>query len=254
MSITKSSGLFLILVVLAACSSEQKYVKRPVDELVQQLDSVPSFSIVLQDMNVEEEGFSDKYFHQYKIIKQVDSTQFEEELTDYVEVPEREFNAHINDLGMELVSKDDGKLSKTVAPAGYSNYVGNPRYGAWQSNGSGNSFWAFYGQYAFLSTMLGMGRSPIYQNNYQRYRSDYYGRKPYYGRTTGGSPRYGTFSRHTQQTNPNFHRRLSSNNTFKSKVQSSVSRSSSSYGSKSSTSKPRTSTSTYRSRSGGFGK
>lgn len=35
-----------------------------------------------------------------------------------------------------------------------SQYVGNPHYGHW-SHGSGGSFWAWYGQYAFFSSMFG---------------------------------------------------------------------------------------------------
>ncbi len=36
--------------------------------------------------------------------------------------------------------------------------VGNPNYGHWQSS-SGGSFWAWYGQYAMLSSLLGGGRN-----------------------------------------------------------------------------------------------
>lgn len=50
-------------------------------------------------------------------------------------------------------SKDQGAGSQ---------YVGNPHYGNW-SHGSGGSFWAWYGQYAFFSSMLG-GRSHYYNN------------------------------------------------------------------------------------------
>ena len=33
--------------------------------------------------------------------------------------------------------------------------VGNPHYGQWRSNSSGNSFWVWYGQYALFRTLLG---------------------------------------------------------------------------------------------------
>ncbi|MDX8378973.1 MAG: hypothetical protein R8K48_02855 [Gallionella sp.] len=63
--------------------------------------------------------------------------------------------------------------------------VGNPNYGRWQTNSSGNSFWAFYGQYAMLSTLF--GRGPIYYNSWS-------GHRPYsyyhdYGRSTYNSPK-----------------------------------------------------------------
>ena len=58
-----------------------------------------------------------------------------------------------------------------------SQLVGNPQYGNWQENSSGNSFWHWYGQYAFFSTMLGRpimynrwagGRDYSYYNDYGR--------------------------------------------------------------------------------------
>ena len=36
-----------------------------------------------------------------------------------------------------------------------SQLVGNPNYGSWQTNASGNSFWVWYGQYALISSLLG---------------------------------------------------------------------------------------------------
>jgi len=43
-----------------------------------------------------------------------------------------------------------------------SQYIGNPHYGRW-SHSSGGSFWAFYGQYHFFSTMFG-GRRNYYND------------------------------------------------------------------------------------------
>ena len=51
--------------------------------------------------------------------------------------------------------------------------VGNPHYGQWRTNSSGNNFWAWYGQYALLSRFMGGG--PIgydrwsYGRNYSYY-------------------------------------------------------------------------------------
>ncbi|MFT5690782.1 MAG: hypothetical protein ACI92E_000105 [Oceanicoccus sp.] len=58
-----------------------------------------------------------------------------------------------------------------------SQLVGNPQYGNWRENSSGNSFWHWYGQYAFFSTMLSRpimynrwsgGRDYSYYNDYGR--------------------------------------------------------------------------------------
>ena len=65
-----------------------------------------------------------------------------------------------------------------------SQLVGNPQYGGWQTNSSGNSFWHWYGQYAFFSSMF---RSPIGYGSWGRHRDySYYND---YGRSAYTSPR-----------------------------------------------------------------
>ena len=81
----------------------------------------------------------------------------------------------------------DGKLPKmrelqyenptaSTAPVG-SEYVGNTNYGHWKQDSSGHSFWAFYGQYAMFSALLGgptyydgwsNNRRPSYYHDYVR--------------------------------------------------------------------------------------
>lgn len=64
-----------------------------------------------------------------------------------------------------------------------SQLVGNPQYGSWQTNSSGNSFWHWYGQYAFFSTLF---RNPIGYGSWGRHRDySYYND---YGRSTYTSP------------------------------------------------------------------
>jgi len=52
-----------------------------------------------------------------------------------------------------------------------SEYVGNSSYGQWKTDTNGNSFWHWYGQYAFFSHMF---RSPYYYDNWS------YNRRPSY--------------------------------------------------------------------------
>jgi hypothetical protein len=64
-----------------------------------------------------------------------------------------------------------------------SQLVGNPQYGNWQTNSSGNSFWHWYGQYALFSTLF---RNPIGYGSWGRHRDySYYND---YGRSTYTSP------------------------------------------------------------------
>ncbi len=250
MRISKLLFFILIGAALASCGGK-KFKKNPVDDIIKNQPTNKAFSIILNDMDVHG-SFFEHYFHQYKIIKsdsavQVgDSTIYypTETTTEYVEVSENYFKLHADDMGMEIAARDEnGPLSKGTNPPGYSNYVGNSRYGRWEQRG-GNSFWAFYGQYAFMSSMFNMMAYPVRRSYYNDWRGNYYGTgRTYYGPTSGTSGRYyGTGSSYTRATRPNS---SWSRNTsrFKSRVQSRTSRSGSRYSGSSS-----------RSRGGGFGK
>lgn len=214
---------FLIAVlVFAACGSSREYVQNPVDTLIKEMDADPNFTVILFDM-AEEGSFSTTYKHQYKIVKpgKTDDAKPISTTTEWKEVSEDFFFQHEGDMGMEIASKKDGKVTKQTAPPGYSNYVGNKKYGQWQTKSDGTSFWAFYGQYAFMSNMLGLMGGPVYRRSYTDYNRNYRGSRPYYGgKTTTGVSRYGTYSSTAIKQNPK--------SSFASKVQSRTSRSGSS--------------------------
>ncbi|MEM6299091.1 MAG: hypothetical protein AAF740_10435, partial [Bacteroidota bacterium] len=252
-----------------------KYQKSPVDNMLRDLSSKDNFAILLHDFNIKEGSFSDEYQHMYKVTYEVeepmtaeDKTAFietkreellakgdtasannivapetktvpKDSLTKWYDVSEDFFAQHTEDMGMELASKYNGEVSKVASPPGYNRYVGNSNYGHWQTGSNGNSFWAFYGQYAFMSSMMGYG-SPIYRSGYNDYRRSYSSGRPYYGSTTGN--KYGSKSAASQQ-------RLSGkSSSFRSKM-SRVQRSSSSRSSSSRSG--RSSGSSSRGRSGG---
>ena len=267
--------LFFIVKTCGSCDSStsrkqtsssqvaKTWKKSPVDELIKQLNGEQNFSIILFDMDANESG--NDYKHQYQILIQKPDTVVEKK-TDWKNVDEAFFSQHINDMGMEIASKKDGKLTKQAVPAGYNHYVGNEKYGRWENRG-GSSFWAFYGQYAFMSSMFNM---MTYRRSYwdDYNRGGYYGgSRGYYG-PRGGSPVYGT-KNYTSSTSGKSSTWASKPNTFKDRVRSKVSRSSnqssrfsSTRSKSSSTVNKRTSRSSSRykssrstrSRSGGFGK
>ncbi len=72
-----------------------------------------------------------------------------------------------------------------------SQLVGNPQYGKWSENSSGQSFWHWYGQYAFFSSLFSR---PIYYNRWGSGRDYSYYHD--YGRSTYTSPS----QRRSQQT------------------------------------------------------
>lgn len=219
----------LMLLFLAGCGKE--YKKPPVDDLITKLNNekVPMYSIILSDMDVDGTFFKD-YKHKYQIIKQFDSIKIKDETTDWIEISEEVFWENENYLGMEIASKGaDGKVSKAIAPAGYNNYVGNPKYGNWVNSGSG-SFWQFYGQYMFLSSMMNLASGSVFRGEYDDYNRNYRNRKPYYGPMSGGSYKYGTYGSYTTKTKPaSFGEKISKiksgSQSFKEKVNNKVSRS-----------------------------
>ncbi len=101
------------------------------------------------------------------------------------------FNDSLIDVINVLAHLSNGKLPRMQAPpsgsksaegAG-SHLVGNPRYGNWQRNSSGQSFWVFYGQYAMMRSLF-FRPGPYYYSGWYRNRGwSYYGDvgRHYYG-------------------------------------------------------------------------
>ncbi|MCG8604027.1 hypothetical protein MJD09_03380 [bacterium] len=193
-------GLLALLLLACGSASSLERVKRD-------LNRYPEYSIILEDMREEGNFFKD-YYHRYKVVygqkaKSGDELEYQNELTDWYKVDKKEYEKYANNLGMVLVSKSkDGKISDVAQPPGYQ-YVGDQRYGQWRRDSGGNSFWEFYGKYAFFSHMFGMFSRPIYRNDWDNY-SDYRSRgRPYYG----NNRQYGTNGTHTKRTHKTFHDR-----------------------------------------------
>ena len=242
--------LLVSVTTLQSCgSSEQPYQTSALDVLIREMNAIPNFTILLFDMDYEEHLFSSNVYRQkYQIIIPQADGELEVKETNWEEVSRSFFEANVNNMGMEIANKTDGKLSKTVAPAGYSQYVGNPQYGQWRES-NGTSFWEFYGRYAMMSSLFNL-MSPINRSYYDDYSRNYRGSRPYYGSSAAGAPSYGTQSTvKNRGTSSTWAKKQS---TFRSGVQNLVSRSSGT--SSRSQRTTRSSSRSYRSRGGGFGK
>lgn len=204
--------LLPLIAILHSCGGK-KFTKTPVDNYIVTFSEDDNYSIILHDMDVQGTFFK-TYLHKYKVIKEHNSGQPESTISEWFEVSEQFFTANQNNLGMTLVHKKDGKLDKNVSPPGYQ-YVGDSRYGEWRTH-NGSSFWAFYGQYMFMSHMFGMINRPVYRNDYNTYNSSYAGRRSYYGPKTNGSYKYGTNSKATAKERPDFFKRRASRSGWKS--------------------------------------
>ncbi len=185
---------FSLALLLQGCAQTP-----PLKRLQAQLASAPEYAITLEDMQ-EEGTFFPAYYHKYRIV-QGDTAR----TTDWQRVSESVYRANENFLGMTLAAKTAGGVNTTPHPPGY-DYVGNPQYGQWRSGSGGRSFWEFYGQYALMRDLLGMGGRTFYRNDYNSYRSyrNQYPTRPYYGRT---GREYGTSGTVTQRTKPSFFER-----------------------------------------------
>jgi hypothetical protein len=239
----KQSILFfstlLAALFIAACGKVSE-----VGILQKQLDRYPEYTVILEDM-MEEGNFFTDYYHKYKIVYAdkvtgTDSLAYYTTLTDWRGVNKNEFKKYAPYLGMAVASKlPDGAVTKTEYPPGYQ-YVGDTRYGRWRTDSGGNSFWEFYGKFAFMQSMFNMFRGPVYRNDWDTYRDYRRGGRPYFG----SNQQYGTSGSYTQKTHRSFFERRQARE--RSRKQS--------FGNKVKQRTRRSRMSGFRSRSGGSGK
>lgn len=252
----------LMLIGFVSCSSgsqEQayKHIEEGLDKVVKENLNEKNYTVILADMDYKEE--EKKFLHKYQVVTLNNDSVGLEKMTDWLEVSPTFFQTHENDLGMELAAKTDGVLKKETAPPGYSQYVGNEKYGKWEKDSSGDSFWSFYGRYAFMSMMFHSMMTPRY-GSYNTYNKNYRGTgRTYYG-TAGSKSSYGTKA--AMASGKSKSSWASKPSSFRSKVQSQVKQSASAQKAASSKTKSsssskktsRTGSSSTRSRGGGFGK
>ena len=139
--------------------------------------------------------FQEAYFHKYAVVR-----DGERQETDWIPVSEAFFYAHINDLGMDIEAKPYGSFESEkiteAAPPGMA-YVGNSRYGRWESDGRGGRRWSFFETYLFYHLIFGGRRHYYGYNSWNTWGRDYRGRRPFYGGTQT-APLYGSRGQVTQ--------------------------------------------------------
>ena len=130
------------------------------------------------------------YFHNYLLEQNGETSE-----TGWEQVDESVYDANLEYLGMAVLAKPYGVFEQDrftqAAPPGMA-YVGNPEYGEWREDDSGNRFWSWYGKYAFFSNLFFF---PPYYYGYRSWngwRNDYRYKKPYFGNTAGGGRQFGT--------------------------------------------------------------
>ena len=197
--------LFVIGIGCFGCGGHRD----PVDSLIRDLNRYPEYSLIVEDLNIED-GFFPDYLIRFNIVtasgQRIDGQDtliYETKSTEWMRVREQTFARYQHYLGMVVSSKTpDGRTTgvRQAHPPGYQ-YVGNSQYGSW----GGGGFWQFYGQYAFMSHM--MGGFQIGRNDYNNYQRNYDRGRPHFGQNQNGKQAFGTKGAGTEKTRPNFYNR-----------------------------------------------
>lgn len=276
--------IIAVLLLLSLFSKKDSYsaaettnVIGPVDSLLKVYSSKNNVSIILSDMDYLED--SDLYRHKYNIIYsepvyntmdaikvELDSLTGDTILidnnkektiravldsTDWIAVDVVYFDKYINDLGMEIATIDSLGQSKSVAPGGFSNYVGNENYGYWD-NSTAN--WMFYPRFSFLDIWLMHQFFPVRYSHWGTYNTGGFRNsgRSYYGSDMNGNRLYGTDGKaSTNHKNRTWSKKTSFGKSRVKSNSSAAARKKTSFGGKRSSSRYGTSS---RSRGGGFGK
>ncbi|CAM1350604.1 hypothetical protein [Tenacibaculum insulae] len=246
---------FIASVFLIGCSSNFKPAKtvsvEPSEEISRDY-KFKDFSIVLDDMKIEEEPDFMVYQHKYKVLT-MHNDSLQAKKLPWKTVNKKYFKEHENDLGMEIVSKHNGKLSKVAQPVGFGWAIGNENHGEWEAiqgdstttkSTESKRRWRTHSTSPFFWYWLATRRS-TYRNDYNGYKTHANSGKSYYGSNTStGNYNYGTRSNYEKTTRSSFFSRKTQNATKWNSLTNKTSRNSSRYSKGSST----------RSRSGGYGK
>lgn len=206
----------------------------PLTRLQRQLQQFPTYSIILENMK-QEGNFFDSYYHRYRVVQPNKGSY----LTDWMEVPKSYYRKYMSFLGMALAGKKDNQPMQAISPPGFM-YVGDPDYGYWRQGPDGNMMWEF--DLDLDDALGGWTRHRIHKNEYEKYRRAYAKKTPYLGKSKKGKVKYkyGTQGNLSKKAKPDFfvRRKAKKTSSFASKVSSRIGRTKT----------------TYRSRSGGFGK
>ncbi|NOX43807.1 MAG: hypothetical protein GXP19_08775 [Gammaproteobacteria bacterium] len=186
-------------------------VKTYADTLIQTRPELNSVAQLLKKDATSSGGMYQNFANRLKSVNQIPEREEDfrlaiEELNNItVGSDPAVFNDGLLDLVNTLADLSQGELARVNVPKGEtaqnlkdstgvvpgSYLVGNPNYGNFRQNSSGKSFWEWYGQYALISNLVGLGggygfsRGPIYADAwYRQPRHSYYND---YGRSAYGS-------------------------------------------------------------------
>ncbi len=237
-----------VALFLVACGDKKvKTVSvEPSEEIINKYSGT-DIAVVLDDMKIDESEDTISYNHKYKVLKMIavqgKKDSLVEEKRDWASVNEDFFQKHKEDLGMEILSKHNGVISRVAQPVGMGWAIGNSAHGTWEevkdSTHTTHRRWRTHHTSPFFWYWLGTRRNYSY-NGYQNYQNAKASGQSFYGKNSNGKYEYGTRSTYQENKRSSFYSRRKTNSSRWLKLGRSTSR----YSKGSST----------RSRSGGFGK
>jgi len=209
----------LVLLVLGGCGGGSS-----LETLRRDLGRYPEYSVILQDMDSKGLFFKD-YFHRYRLLyntgdkeKQTGkdgAPELAQKLTDWVKVDKETYDKYQPALGMAIMAKKpDGTIESAIQPPGFQ-YVGDSRFGQWQTDGGGNQVWAWLATSMVLSEVVDelgdafekRGRRIDYRD-WQEYKKTTGKGHPYFGRKNEqGKPQFGTQGTTVQKSTKGFFER-----------------------------------------------
>lgn len=168
--------LLTIPLLLQGCDNTPAHQKTTQWRLKDTLTGCEEYAVRLIDMKDTED-----YYHKYRIKcgksdKSPDQLlSFTDIPTDWVKVDADTYNKYLNDLDRNILTRNSqGEVSNAAQPPGYQ-YVGDQKYGEWKANDSGQKEWVFIPMF-----LPSFPSPPIYQNDYDDYRSYRRDGKSYY--------------------------------------------------------------------------
>lgn len=207
-------ALLVASVLMSYVLINQNERQSPLTEILNKTpESKLPMSVILYNMDVqnwsENATQSAKFTHKYKIITNANSPRkMEVTITDFLPVSQDEFIKYYHNLDMEIASKyldedDEVETEDVAAPPAYAKYVGKKKYGRWITNRkTGVATWRFRRRYRNFASACGLSNFTITSQEFNDYRNNYYGNRPYFGKT-GAKPLFGTgsvFSRNNRRT------------------------------------------------------
>ncbi|MCP4024348.1 MAG: hypothetical protein GY729_21075 [Desulfobacteraceae bacterium] len=144
------------------------------------------------------DSFQEAYYHKYLLEENGETKE-----TGWEKVNASFFDQNLEFMGMAILSKPYGVFEEDqlaqAAPPGMA-YVGNPKYGEWKKDEKGESFWGWYGKWAFFSNLFFFPPTYFYYNSWRGWNRDYRHKKPYFGKTKKGFQKYGTYGNYIKKS------------------------------------------------------